>query len=145
MGRLHARERTALSGADTPSPGAHAPRLAVAEIFITPLGTGESTIREYIRALVPIVEASGLKYELTAMGTQVEGTVDELLALTRALHDATFDVHTGTDRVVTHLRLDERKGEPLTLLGKVQGARGERPDQRRDQAPGGTRDQKSGP
>jgi len=106
------------------------PRLAVAEIFITPLGTGDSTIREYIRALLPIIEASGLKYQLTAMGTQVEGPVDALLALTRQLHDATFDASKGTDRVVTHLRLDERRGEPLTLEGKVQGALGLRPDQR---------------
>ena len=105
------------------------PRLAVAEIFITPLGTSDSTIREYIRALIPLVEASGLKYQLTAMGTQVEGPVDALLALTRQLHDATFDAHEGTDRVVTHLRLDERRGEPLTLEGKVQGALGLRPDQ----------------
>jgi uncharacterized protein (TIGR00106 family) len=105
-------------------------RLAVAEIFITPLGTRDSTIREYIRALVPIVEASGLKYQLTAMGTLVEGPVDALLALTKQLHDATFDASLGTDRVVTHLRLDERRGEPLTLEGKVQGALGLRPDQR---------------
>ena len=105
-------------------------RLAVAEIFITPLGTGDSTIREYIRALIPLIEASGLKYQLTAMGTQVEGPVDALLALTRQLHDATFDASKGTDRVVTHLRLDERRGEPLTLDGKVQGALGLRPDQR---------------
>ena len=104
-------------------------RLAVAEIFITPLGTSESTIREYIRALVPIVEASGLVYQLTAMGTLVEGPVDELLALAKRLHDATFDAHHGTDRVVTHLRLDERRGEPLTLEGKVKGALGLRPDQ----------------
>ncbi|MEP7027567.1 MAG: MTH1187 family thiamine-binding protein [Candidatus Eisenbacteria bacterium] len=104
-------------------------RLAVAEIFITPLGTSESTIREYIRALVPILKASGLVYQLTAMGTLVEGPVDELLTLARALHDATFDAHLGADRVVTHLRLDERRGEPLTLEGKVQGALGLRPDQ----------------
>ena len=105
------------------------PRLGVAEIFITPLGTGDSTIREYIRALLPLIEASGLRYQLTAMGTQVEGPIDELLALTARLHEATFDVSKGTDRVVTHLRLDERRGEPLTLEGKVKGALGQRPDQ----------------
>ena len=104
-------------------------RLAVAEIFITPLGTGDSTIREYIRQLVPLIEASGLRYQLTAMGTQVEGPIDDLLALTKTLHDATFDASKGTDRVVTHLRLDERRGEPLTLEGKVQGALGLRKDQ----------------
>lgn len=116
--------------ADPTSRPTHSPpRLAVAEIFITPLGTSDSTIREYIRALVPIVRASGLTYQLTAMGTLVEGPVDQLLALTRALHDATFDAHLGAERVVTHLRLDERRGEPLTLEGKVRGALGLRPDQ----------------
>ena len=42
----------------------------------------------------------------------------------------TFEASKGTDRVVTHLRLDERRGEPLTLEGKVQGALGLRPDQK---------------
>ena len=102
----------------------------MAEIFVTPLGTGEATIREYIRALVPLVERSGLGYQLTAMGTLVEGPLDRVLALVRELHTASFDAAAGTDRVVTHLRLDERRGEPLTLEGKVQGALGQRPDQR---------------
>ncbi|MEO6462589.1 MAG: MTH1187 family thiamine-binding protein, partial [Candidatus Eisenbacteria bacterium] len=104
-------------------------RPVVAEIFITPLGTGEATIREYIRALVPLVEGSGLAYQLTAMGTLVEGPLDRVLALVRELHSATFDAAAGTDRVVTHLRLDERRGEPLSLAGKVQGALGQRRDQ----------------
>lgn len=107
-------------------------RPVVAEIFITPLGTGDATIREYIRALVPLVQASGLTHQLTAMGTLVEGPLDDVLALVRRLHEATFDVATGTDRVVTHLRLDERRGEPLSLAGKVQGALGRRPDQAPD-------------
>lgn len=109
-------------------------RPVVAEIFITPLGTGEATIREFIRALLPLVERSGLAHQLTAMGTLVEGPLDDVLALVRALHTATFDLHTGTDRVVTHLRLDERRGESLTLEGKVEGARGLRPDQKDDPA-----------
>ena len=104
-------------------------RPVVAEICITPLGTGEATIREFIRALVPLVENSGLAFQLTAMGTLVEGPLDHVLALVRELHTATFDVATGTDRVVTHLRLDERRGEPLSLEGKVQGALGQSPDQ----------------
>ncbi len=104
-------------------------RPVVAEIFVTPLGTGEATIREFIRGLVPLVRDSGLAYQLTAMGTLVEGPLDDVLALVRLLHSATFDLHTGTDRVVTHVRIDERRGEPLSLEGKVQGALGLRPDQ----------------
>jgi len=55
-------------------------------------------------------------------------------ALARGAHTATFDLQTGTDRVVTHLRIDERRGEPLTLEGKVKGALGLRPDQKTDSA-----------
>ena len=102
-------------------------RLAVAEIFITPLGTGEPTIRRFIGALLPVLRESGLTYQLTAMGTLVEGPVAEIWALARRLHDATFDAHTGSDRVVTSLRIDERRGDPLSLEGKVAGALGADP------------------
>jgi len=75
-------------------------RLAVAEIFITPLGTGDSTIREYIRALLPIVEASGLTYQLTAMGTQVEGPVDRWREVRQRIHaevcERGYDSERGT-------------------------------------------------
>ena len=95
----------------------------VAEIFITPLGTGSPTIRDYVRDLYRMVMESGLTHELTAMGTLVEGPIEEVFALTRRLHDACFDAGSGTSRVVTSLRVDERRGDALTLVGKVRGAR----------------------
>ena len=95
----------------------------VAEIFITPLGTGSPTIRDSIHDLYKLVQQSGLTHELTAMGTLVEGPIEEIFALTRRLHDACFDAGSGTWRVVTSLRVDERRGDALTLAGKVQGAR----------------------
>ena len=98
---------------------------AVAELFILPLGTGAPSVREHIRALYRIVTESGIKHELTAMGTLVEGRVEDIWALAARLHDACFDAATGTQRVVTSVRLDERRGEPLTLEGKVRGALGE--------------------
>jgi uncharacterized protein (TIGR00106 family) len=97
----------------------------VAEIFITPLGTGSPTIRDSIRELVRLVKQSGLTHELTAMGTLVEGPIEEVFALTRRLHDACFDAGSGTSRVITSLRVDERRGDALTLAGKVQGAQEE--------------------
>ena len=95
---------------------------AVAEIFITPLGTGQSSIRDSIRDLYRIVRDCGLRHELTAMGTLVEGPVEDIFALTRRLHDACFVAGGGTERVITSLRVDERRGEALTLAGKVRGA-----------------------
>jgi uncharacterized protein (TIGR00106 family) len=87
----------------------------VAEIYITPLGTGEPSLREYVRALRPLLEASGLKYEQTPLGTLVEGPVERILALTGELHAATFAAHVGAARVVTHLRIDERRDGASTL------------------------------
>ena len=94
---------------------------AVAEISIFPIGTGEPTVREYVRAVYEIVRDSGLRHQLTAMGTLVEGRVEDLFDLARRAHDACFEAAGGTTRVVTTLRLDERRGEPLSLEGKVRG------------------------
>jgi uncharacterized protein (TIGR00106 family) len=95
---------------------------AVAEIFILPIGTGRPTVRDSVRGVYEIVRASGLRHELTAMGTLVEGRVEDLFDLARRMHDACFEAGEGAPRVVTSLRLDERRGEPLTLEGKVRGA-----------------------
>ena len=98
---------------------------AVAEISVLPVGTGEPTVREYVRAVYQLIRESGLKHELTAMGTLVEGRVEDLFALARRVHDACFEAAGGTARVVTSLRIDERRGEPLTLDGKVRGVLGD--------------------
>ncbi len=96
----------------------------VAEIAVFPLGTGEPTIREHVRALYDIVRASGLKHQLTAMGTLLEGRLEDVLDLARRLHEACFEAGGGATRVLTTLRLDERRGDPLSLEGKVQGVLG---------------------
>jgi len=87
----------------------------VAEIYITPLGTGDSSLREFVRALRPLLESSGLAYEQTPLGTLVEGPLERILELTGALHAATFAAHTGAARVVTHLRIDERRDGEAAL------------------------------
>ena len=90
-------------------------RRVVAEIYITPLGTGDPSIKEFIRALRPLLDASGLRYEQHALGTVVEGPLLHVLELTRALHEFTFMAAKGAARVVTHLRIDERRDGDPTL------------------------------
>ena len=94
---------------------------AVAEISVFPIGTGEPTVREYVRAVYELVKQSGMRHQLTAMGTLVEGRVEDLFDLARRAHEACFDAAGGTPRVLTTLRIDERRGEPLSLEGKVRG------------------------
>jgi uncharacterized protein (TIGR00106 family) len=82
----------------------------VLEITIIPLGA-ERSISGAIAGVVTIVEKSGLDYQMTAFGTLVEGTWDELMELAMECH---FEVRKKSDRVLTMMRIDyfgDRSGE----------------------------------
>ncbi len=65
---------------------------------------------------VDVVDKSGLNYQLHAMGTVVEGNLDELLAVLKKSIEA---VMTGSDRVSVSAKLDVRKGHAGALDAKV--------------------------
>ncbi|MEW6171845.1 MAG: MTH1187 family thiamine-binding protein [Bacillota bacterium] len=91
--------------------------MVVAEISVVPLGTGSASVSRYVADCVKAVKESGLKYEVTAMGTIVEGELEEVLAVARRMHDIPFDA--GAQRVVTTVKIDERRDKELTINGKV--------------------------
>ncbi len=91
--------------------------MAVAEIVITPLGTGSPSLSAYVAKVHKVLEESGLKYQLTPMGTIVEGDVDKIFEVTRKMHEVLFKE--GIQRVVTSLRVDDRRDKQLTMEGKV--------------------------
>ncbi len=89
--------------------------LPVCDITVVPLGVADSyaAVDEVIR----LIAGSGLKYEVGAMSTAVEGELDTLFALARAAHERAFEV--GATTVHTTLRLhDSREREP-TIEDKV--------------------------
>ncbi|MGD9140026.1 MAG: MTH1187 family thiamine-binding protein [bacterium] len=89
--------------------------MAVAQLTVLPFGTGAS-ISKYVAGAVRIVAESGLKYELTAMTTVVEGDVDSILALMKKVHESAFEG--GAARVLTSLSIDERRDKELTIESK---------------------------
>jgi len=95
--------------------------MAVAEISIVPLGTGSPSVSKYVAKALEVVRASGLKYELTPMATVVEGSVEEILKLVGDMHRAVLE---DAVRVVTSLRMDDRRDKPLTMEGKVRAVEG---------------------
>src|SRR5713101_3125768 len=54
--------------------------MTIAEFSITPIGKGVS-VGEYVARAVDIVDRSGLPYRLNPMGTVIEGSFDQVLAL----------------------------------------------------------------
>ena len=86
------------------------------EFSMSPLGKGDS-VSEYVTRSVEIIDASGLNYELHAMGTIVEGELPELmLVLTRC-----FEVMAEhSDRISCVAKFDYRKGRSGRIQEKVQ-------------------------
>ena len=86
----------------------------LAEFSVSPAGA-ESMGDEVARCL-DLVDRSGLDYQLTAMGTLVEGEWDAVLDLIGRCHEA---VREEAGRVVTTIRIDDREGVEGALRSKV--------------------------
>lgn len=90
--------------------------MVLLEMSITPLGKGES-VSPYVAECVRLVEASGLDFELHAMGTIVEGELDEVLDLMRRCVEA---VARHSNRVTCAAKLDYRRGQSGRIKSKVE-------------------------
>lgn len=91
----------------------------VLELTIIPLGARHSISSE-VAGIVKIIGASGLDYQMTAFGTLVEGSWDELMKLARDCH---FEVRKNSDRVLTMMRIDDfgdRTGEIAGAVTRVE-------------------------
>lgn len=86
------------------------------EISVVPVGTGSPSLSPWVADCLKVLEEHGVKYELTPMGTQVEGPVELLLEIARKMHEVPF--RKGALRVVTTIKIDDRRDKELTLEGK---------------------------
>jgi len=98
----------------------------VAEVSIIPIGTGDTGVSRYIAACLKVLEGKkDLTYRLTPMGTVIEGPLDKLLEAVRQMHEVPFNK--GALRVVTHLKIDDRRDKTATMMSKVESVRKLRP------------------
>lgn len=95
--------------------------MVVAEISVLPLGTGSSSVGEYVAKAVEVLRRRGLKHQVTAMCTLVEGELEEVLEAVKEMHEAVLEA--GVKRVITTLKVDERRDKALSLEGKVEAVR----------------------
>jgi uncharacterized protein (TIGR00106 family) len=96
--------------------------MAMIEVSIVPVGTATPSVSRYVAGAVGILKNEpDVKYELAAMGTIIEGDLERILALAKRMHDSAFEA--GVMRVVTTIKIDERRDKPLTMSGKVEAVR----------------------
>ncbi len=91
--------------------------MAVVFLSITPLGTGTPSVSSYVAGVEKILRGTALTHQLTAMGTIIEGDLDEILAVVRRMHEHPFTQ--GAVRVSTFLKIDDRRDRPHTIAGKM--------------------------
>jgi len=91
--------------------------MAIIDISVVPVGTQSPSVSQYVAGALRILKNEpGIKYELTPMNTIIEGDLEKLMSLAQRMHASAFDA--GAMRVVTTIRIDDRRDKPLTMNGK---------------------------
>ena len=91
----------------------------LAELEIVPIGTENASLSGLLAEVARLIDQSGLDYRVGAMGTVVEGDWDRIMVLAKQCHQAVLG---STGRVMTTIRIDDRKDKPGTgrITQKVQ-------------------------
>ncbi len=93
--------------------------MPTAEVSVLGLGRSSASASEYIAEMQRRLRTQDrVRFEMHAMGTELEGTLEDILDVVRELHKVPFEL--GLPRVYTVLKIDERADLPdQTLADKV--------------------------
>lgn len=91
--------------------------MAIVFVSIAPLGTATTSLSSYVAGVERVLRDSGLKSQLTAMGTIIEGDIDAILPVLRRMHELPFAE--GAVRVSTLIKIDDRRDRTTSIERKV--------------------------
>ena len=90
--------------------------MVLLEFSMYPTDKGES-VSEYVARSIDIIDRSGLSYQLTPMGTIIEGEYDEVMRVVKECFDL---MSSDCVRVAVNLKIDYRKGKSGRLSSKIE-------------------------
>jgi len=88
----------------------------LAELSIFPLDKGES-LSPYVAKVIKVIQASGLAYELTPMGTCLEGEFTQVM---QTVQDCFHVLEPECKRIYLSLKIDYRQNRTNGLKQKVE-------------------------
>ncbi|OPJ60843.1 MTH1187 family thiamine-binding protein [Clostridium oryzae] len=99
--------------------------MVIADVAVMPLLPAESEeqLYGYVDEVIDYIRKSGLKYEVGAMSTTIEGEYDDVFDLLKKIHKMPFN--SGCTRVITVIRIDE-KIDGLSIDEKLKNHIGKR-------------------
>ena len=90
----------------------------IAMIKVVPLGTATPSLSRYVAACLDAVKGAGdISYQITAMGTVVQGPLARILGLVQKMHEVPFAM--GAQRVSTTINIDDRRDKPTSIEHKI--------------------------
>jgi uncharacterized protein (TIGR00106 family) len=89
--------------------------MVLLEFSMSPLGKGES-VSEYVARSLDIIDASGLPYQLTPMGTILEGEWEEVMAVVQQCYER---MRADCPRISCSIKIDAREGKSGRLDSKI--------------------------
>lgn len=95
--------------------------MALLEISVVPVGTESPSFSNVVSQALKEAQRNGIKYDVSATGTVMEGDLPALLDIAQKMHRAAF--YGGTQRVVTNISIDERRDKDLQMETVVSAAR----------------------
>ena len=89
--------------------------MVLLEFSMSPFDKGES-LSQYVARSLDIIDNSGLPYQLTPMGTIVEGEWEQVMALVTACFET---MSQDCNRISTSMKIDYRAGKSGRLKSKI--------------------------
>lgn len=88
----------------------------IVDLCVVPLGVGVS-VSHYVVACERVLTQAGLKTQLHAYGTNIEGEWDEVFAAIKRCHQVIHEM--GAPRITTTIKLGTRTDRDQTMDDKV--------------------------
>jgi len=85
------------------------------EFSMSPLGKGES-VSQYVARSLDIIDASGIPYRLTPMGTILEGEWEEVMSVVQQCYER---MRADCPRITCSIKIDAREGKSGRLQSKI--------------------------
>lgn len=92
----------------------------IADLCIVPLGVGVS-LSEYVAACEKVLKKAGLKTQLHAYGTNIEGEWDQVFAAIKVCHEVVHRM--GAPRISTTLKFGTRTDRKQTMNEKIKSVK----------------------
>lgn len=90
--------------------------MVLVEFSMFPTDKGES-VSSYVSQIIELIDKSGITYQLTPMGTVLEGTWDEVFGVITSCFKV---LEPQCYRVSTAIKVDYRKGDKSRMKSKIE-------------------------